>query len=102
MVVIWDKNAKNDLKNYIKHSNISSDNLKNYIKQLVIYTKALADYPNMGKIQYIYNNSEIRQLVYKMHKIFYYIKGNKVIIVAVFHTAIDIEKITKYLRGLSY
>ena len=102
MVVIWDKKAKNDLKEYVKYSKISTNNLKNYIKQLVVYTKELANYPNLGKIQYIYNNSEIRQLVFKMHKIFYYIKDNKIIIIAIFHTTVDINKITKYLRGLSY
>lgn len=102
MVVIWDKKANQDLKEYVKYSKISDNTLKEYINKLVSYTKRLADYPNMGKIQYIYNNSEIRQLVFKMHRIFYFIKDNKIIIIAVFHTTVDIKRITKYLRGLSY
>ncbi len=60
MVVIWDKKAINDLKEYVKYSKLSTKSVKKYIKQLVVYTKKLANYPNMWKIQYIYTNSEIR------------------------------------------
>ena len=100
MVVIWDKRAKADLKEYMAHSMIHT--VKEYVQELVQYTDALANYPNLGKIQYIYHNVEVRQLVFKMHKIFYYIKDDKVIVLAAFHTAIDINKITRYLRGLTY
>lgn len=102
MVVILDKNATNDLKNFFENSKISPVNLKNYISDLLAYIKKLENYPNIGKIQYIYNETEIRQLVFKMHKIFYYIKEDKIIITAIFHTHVDINRITKYLKGLSY
>ena len=100
MVIEWDKKARNDLKEYVKSS--KTTNPKEYIEQLVSYVKTLAEYPNLGKIQYIYNNSEIRQLVFKMHKIYYRIVGNKIIITAVLHSNTDISRIAKYLRGLTY
>lgn len=100
MVIEWDKNAKNDLKEYVKLSKTST--AKEYAKKLSTYVRNLAEYPNLGKIQYIYNNSEIRQLLFKMHRIYYRIKDNKIIIIAVLHTNVDIAKITQYLKGLTY
>lgn len=100
MVIEWDKKARNDLKEFVKYS--KTNNANKYVKLLITYVKNLAEYPNLGKIQYIYNDVEIRQLIFKMHRIYYRIKDNKIIIIAVLHTNADIIKITKYLRGLNY
>ena len=100
MVILWDKKAINDLKEFVKYSKTSTP--KEYAKQLYNYVEKLSEYPNLGKIQYIYNDKEIRQLIFKMHKIYYLIEDNKIIVLAVLHTNADITRITKYLRGLTF
>ena len=103
MVIIWDKNARNDLKQYMKHSKIyTKDKLKNYINDLINYIDTLIISPYLGKSLYFHNSYEVRQLIYKMHRIFYYIKEDKIIISAVFHMErnVDdvIENINEYIK----
>lgn len=98
MVVIWQEQAQNDLKNYIQNSRIYTSNKVNtYVNTLVDYVSNLETSPLLGKIFYIYNNVEIRQLLFKMHRIIYYIKEDKIIIVEVVHTARNVDTVIKYL-----
>ena len=100
MVVIWQKQAQDDLKNYIKNSKIyTTDKLKKYVNVLVDYVSSLEELPYLGKVFYVYNNIEIRQILYKMHRIIYYIKEEKIIIVKVDHTARNIDTVIKYLTS---
>jgi plasmid stabilization system protein ParE len=99
LVVIWSKNAKYDLKNYLKKSKIQSQQkLKKYISSLIIYTKLLEHFPKLGKVFYVYKNIEIRQLIFKIHKIFYFIQNDKIIIVKVANPSQDLSNIIKIIK----
>lgn len=96
MVVIWSKYAKNDLKNYKQNSKIHyKENLNKYIENLILYVDTLKDFPSLGKIFYSYKNIKIRQLIYEMHRIFYYVQNGTVIIIMVVHTSRDLTNIMK-------
>ena len=100
MVVHWSKEAKLDLKNYYTNSKIySKGKLDKYITDLVIYVNTLKSFPNLGKISYIHKKIKIRQLIFKMHKIFYYVQGNKVIIIQIAHTSRDLSKVIKIINN---
>ena len=100
MVVIWSKSAKKDLKKYIKNSKIQTKSkLNNYIINLLLYANTLKRLPKLGKVLYIYKNIEIRQLIFKMHKIIYYIVCDKIIIIMVTHTSRDLTNIIKSISN---
>lgn len=49
--------------------------------------ETLASFPNMGKVEYITNNNvQIRSLVAKKSKIFYYVDGDTIIIFLIWDT----------------
>lgn len=98
MVVIWQKEATEDLKDYTQKSRMYTENkVKHYVVSLSEYAELLENNPKMGKVIYKYKNIEIRQLLYKMHRIIYYIKGNKIIIAKVVHTARNVDRVIEYL-----
>ena len=55
--------------------------------------------PELGKnVEFILFNYEVRQLTYKKHRMLYYLKDNYVVILAVLHTRLDINKALKKLK----
>lgn len=69
------------------------------MKKLVDYVDILETMPELGKnIEYIISNYEIRQLIYKKHRIIYHIKGNDIVILSVLHTRLDLGKALKKLK----
>ena len=100
MVVHWTKEAKLDLKNYYTNSKIySKGKLEKYITDLIIYVNSLSSFPNLGKLLYTHNEIKIRQLIFKMHKIFYYVQENKIIIIKIAHTSRDLIKVIKIINN---
>ena len=101
MVVNWANTAINDLKEYELNSKIITDNnLKKYINSLILYTNSLEITPRLGKLLLENDDFEFRQLIYKMHKIFYYIYKDEIRILSVVHTRYDISNIIGYLYNL--
>lgn len=99
MVVIWQEEAKNDLKDYSQKSRMQTrDKIQNYINDLIDYVDLLEHNPCMGKVFYIYQNIEIRQLLFKRHRIIYYIEDDEIIIVKIIHTSRDVDNVIKYLN----
>ena len=103
MVVVWSEQAINDLKSYAKNSAIITESkVQQYIDDLVDYGNSLSLSPQLGKSFLIYKNIQIRQLIYKMHRIFYYIENNEIIIIQIVHTKrninVVIEIMKKYLN----
>ena len=99
MEVIWHAEAKNDLKEYYQNSNIQNkQSLMNYINSLINYTEYLKETPYIGKIFITYKEVEIRQVLFKMHRIIYFIKNNEVVITKVIHTSRNIDGVMKYLN----
>lgn len=68
--------------------------MKNYINKLVDYTETLEKMPKIGKKI----NYEIRQIIYKKHKIIYNIRAEDIVILAVIHTRLDLNKALKNLK----
>lgn len=101
MVIVWLKPAQLDLKNYKSNSKIL-DGIKvhEYIHSLVNSVDILSFSPFSGKFFCTINDTELRQLVFRMHRIFYYIKCDKVYILAVIHTSRNIDNVIKYLNSL--
>lgn len=96
MVVKWEKASKQDLKDFKNYS--KSSNINEYITMLVRYVDDLAEQPYLGKI-YLYTKGYIvRQLIYEKHKIFYYIEGDIIHIVAVIHHKQDVREKIKFIK----
>ena len=99
MEIIWLNDAVSDLTNYRQNSNIiTKGKIEFYIASLVDYVDILAFSPFMGKVFFYYKDVEIRQLVYKMHRIIYYIKNKEIRILAVIHTSRNIDNIMDYIN----
>ena len=83
---------------YSKYSKILSENkVKSYIIDLVKYVGDLSITPELGKSFININGIEYRQLIFKIHRIFYYIKNEKVIVVKIIHKARNIDNIANIL-----
>ncbi len=65
--------------------------LKNYIE-------ALNNMPNLGKVLFSFNGIIVRQLIYNIHRILYYVDADRIIVVAVVSTARDDKKILNYIK----
>ena len=101
MVVNWSKTAINDLKEYELNSKIITDiKLQEYIKSLINYGNSLSFTPRLGKLLLKNNNYEFRQLIYRMHKIFYLISNDEIRILSVIHTKHDVSNVIGYLLSL--
>ena len=93
-MVIWTDTALSHITEFIDEAREDTENTaKSYILKLVDYTDILEKMPLIGKkIESIFPDYEIRQMIYKKHRIIYHIKENDVIILAVLHTRLDINK----------
>ncbi len=101
MVVIWSKPAIDDLKNYLEHSKmITEGKVQKYIESLVDYGNSLESNPNLGKEFLTYKNITIRQLLYKMHRIFYYVDNDEIIIIQIKHTLRNIDYVIEIIKNL--
>ena len=100
MVIIWTENAQNDLFDYKKNSKIiTNQKIENYISSLIDYVENLKNFSKLGKFLFIKNNYEVRQLIYKMHRIFYAISNDKIYILNIYHTARNINIFFKDLEN---
>ena len=96
MNIVWTKSAKEDLANYRNKSKIL--NVEKYIEKLISYVDELENHPRLGKMLIYKQDIEIRQLIYKMHKILYIIEDEKIKILIVVHAHRDMKFIVKFLK----
>lgn len=96
MVIKWSNFAKSNLHDFIQNSKLYSPNI--YVKNLVNSVSILKDNPKAGKILFIYNEMEFRQLIYKMHRVIYRISDNEIHIGAVLHTARNLETSLRFIK----
>lgn len=96
MTIIWSENAKDNINSYKQNSKIFK--VEEYIKELIEYTDYLQNSPKMGKLISNKGNVEIRQLVFRMHRILYVINENTIIITSIVHTKRNMNIIIKYLN----
>lgn len=99
-MVIWTDNALSHITEFIDEAKEDTEETaKYYMKKLVDYVDILETIPELGKnIEYIISNYEIRQLIYKKHRIIYHIKGNDIVILSVLHTRLDLGKALRKLK----
>ena len=99
MEIVWTNEAKQDLFNFINNARVDTEKTATeYVSKLVDYVENLSTNSQLGKSAFLINNIEIRQLIYKSHKILYFIQENSIYIIAVIHSKRDIELYKKYLQ----
>lgn len=75
------------------------ENSKSYMRKLIDYTDILDTMPDLGKkVDKNIFRYQINQLIYKKHKIIYHKKENYIVILAVLHTRLDINKALRKLK----
>ena len=90
MVVIWTERSKVDLRNFLHNIREgTSKSATHYISNLTKYVDSLEDNPFLGKPYSKLISINLRQLVYRKHKILYTISGNQIFILSVLHTSRD-------------
>ncbi len=93
-MVIWAETAINHITQFIDDAKSGTEQTaKKYIEKLIDYVEILNEMPNIGKTftSKIYKY-ELRQLLYKKHRIIYYLNNDRVVILAVIHTRLDVKK----------
>lgn len=83
--------AIEQLQNFKEISKAELHNIKDYIKSLVIFTNSLLSNSELRKVMFKLNDIKFRQLLYKKHRIIYYIKENEIQIVSIIHTSQNLE-----------
>ena len=64
MLIIWTENAKNNLIDYKKHSQIiTKGKVEKYINSLINYVNNLEDFEALGKFLFNRNDFEFRQYI---------------------------------------
>lgn len=102
MVIKWSDFAKTNLKDFYSHTHMETKNVTNYIKSLVNYVDCLAEQNYLGKVLCYFKSFEIRQLIYKKHRIFYYIFDDEIRIIAVVHAMQDLKSTLKNIQKYFY
>lgn len=99
-MVVWTDNAISHITEFIDDAKVGTEETaKEYMNRLVDYADILQQMPKLGKeVETNVGNYEIRQMIYKKHRIIYQIKENDTIILAVLHTRLDITKVLKKLK----
>lgn len=99
-MLIWTDNAITHITDFIKEARSDTEKTaKKYMSKLVDYVDTLDDMNEIGKnLEYVVSNYKLRQVIYKSHRIIYTIKEDDIVILAVLHTRLDIEKALKKLK----
>lgn len=99
-MVVWTDNAISHITEFIDEAREGTEETaKNYMRKLVDYADILETMPEIGKKTNFYiSEYEIRQMIYKKHRIFYNIKRKDVVILAIIHTRLDVGKALRKLK----
>ena len=85
-MVIWSNFAKPNLKFFKQFTKMNDQNTSNYINSLIKYVNNLDTHHYLRKVLINFNNKEIRQIIFKSHRILYIINKNNIYIISVIHT----------------
>lgn len=97
MVIIWSNPAINDLKEFKEIT--KKPNPNEYLNNLITYAEDLTLNPRLGKIYSYVQETIIRQLIYKEHKIYYYIENEEIHILAVIHSKENSKERLNYIKN---
>ena len=96
MELIWTEHSKADLQNFSDNIHEGTDkSANNYILNLIDYVTLLKDNPYMGKTYSQPTLIDMKQLIYRKHKIFYTIIDNTILILAVVHSSRNMDNFSK-------
>lgn len=98
MVIKWTPLAIEQLKNVKETSKAKSNNIKDYITSLINFTSNLLLNNELGKVMFKLNDVRFRQLLYRKHRIIYYIKEEEIQIVSIIHTSQNLERAISILE----
>lgn len=96
MVVIWSNPAIGDLKKFKEITKKTKPD--EYLNNLVTYVEDLILNPRLGKIYSYVQETIIRQLIYKKHKIYYYIENEEIHILAVIYSKENSKERLNYIK----
>ncbi len=99
-MVVWTDNAISHITEFIDEAREDTEEtVKTYVRKLIDYTDIFETMPEIGKkTNFFISNYEIRQMIYKKHRIFYHIKGRDIVILAIIHTKLDVGKALRKLK----
>lgn len=99
-MVVWTDNAISHITEFIDEAKEGTEETaKAYMRKLVDYTDILETMSEIGKkTNFFISEYEVRQMIYKKHRIFYNIKGEDVVILAIIHTRLDVGKALRKLK----
>jgi|GEM_PF-2344070 len=100
-MVIWTDNAISHITEFIDSAREDTEEItKSYMNKLVDYTDILETMQELGKkIEFAISDYEIRQMIYKKHRVIYHVKDNDIVVLAVLHTRLDFDKALKKLKS---
>ena len=80
-MVVWTDNAISHITEFIDEAREDTEEtVKTYVRKLIDYTDIFETMPEIGKkTNFFISNYEIRQMIYKKHRIFYHIKGRDIV-----------------------
>ena len=99
-MVVWTDNAISHITEFIDEAKEGTEETaKAYMRKLVDYTDILETMSEIGKkTNFFISDYEVRQMIYKKHRIFYNIKEKDVVILAIIHTRLDVGKALRKLK----
>jgi len=103
-MLIWTEQAKKDVMEYINTAKLGTKNtIKKYFFNLSTYIEYLEFMPFLGKeLNLFSNNLNIRQIIFKSHKVIYQFSNSNVYILAVVHSKMDNKTIiSKIIESLN-
>ncbi|MBA7547798.1 hypothetical protein ES705_40234 [subsurface metagenome] len=84
--VYWTLKARDDINHIAEYiSQDSESTARTFTENLIDSIKRLKDFPLSGRIVPEYNNTPIREIIFKKYRLIYRIKDNVVQILNVFH-----------------
>jgi len=99
-MVVWSDRAISHITDFIDKAKAGTEQTaKNYMNKLIDYVEILETLPDLGKkFELKVSDYNVKQIIYRKHRIIYYKNEKKVVILAVLHTKLDIKKAIKDLN----
>jgi addiction module RelE/StbE family toxin len=83
--IVWSQRAQTDIEEIISYiSRDSKQYAVNFATKIIETVETLGQFPEIGRVVPEYNNSRIRELIYRNYRVVYQVKPGFVEIVTVF------------------
>lgn len=92
--------AQRDLDDYLKYTAKTPKNAEIYISKLITYSDMLSYHHYLGVFVLQKRNYQIRQLIFRQHKIFYSVYSNKIFIISIVHIYRNVNSYLNYFKEI--